>query len=220
MNCYVAYTGVVEPEEVAVALGRNLRTLRQRRRMSIEALATAAGVSRGTVIQIEAGRSNPGIGTLVHLAESLGVGVASLIDVSKEPRISLRRAERAVPLWMSAAGSRAVFLIGSDPPDAFELWDWTLQPGDCFVGEPHPVGTIEVLHVLSGGLRLTVGSEVRDDGAGEHTHRLGAGDTVWFEAHEPHRYGHDDGPAVRFLMFIQQPGDTGIGPPAGIAPAT
>jgi transcriptional regulator with XRE-family HTH domain len=210
----------MEPEEVAVALGRNLRTLRQRRRMSIEALASAAGVSRGTVIQIEAGRSNPGIGTLVHLAETLGVGVASLIDVAKEPRISVRRAERAVPLWMSAAGSRAVFLMGSDPPDAFELWDWTLQPGDCFVGEPHPLGTIEVLHVLEGQLRLTVGSEALDETTEEHAYLLGSGDTVLFEAHAPHRYAHVDGGVARFLMFIQQPGDTGIGPPAGIAPAT
>ncbi len=26
-------------------------------------------------------------------------------------------------------------------PDVVELWDWTLQPGDGFDGEAHPIGT-------------------------------------------------------------------------------
>ncbi len=210
----------MDSEDVAAALGRNVRALRQRRRMSIEALATAAGVSRGTVIQIEAGRSNPGIATLFHLAESLGVGLASLIDADGEPRVTIRRADRAVPLWLSPAGSRAVFLMGTDPPDSFELWEWTLQPGDCFVGEAHPPATVEVLHVLEGRLELSVGAAVATGGeeASVATHTAGPGDTLLFEAHEAHRYSHGGGDEVRFLMFIQQPGDTGIGPPAGIAP--
>ena len=57
----------------------------------------------------------------------------------------------------SPAGSTAVFRIGTDPPDVVELWDWSLQPGDAFDGEAHPVGTVEVLSVLSGTLTLRVG---------------------------------------------------------------
>ncbi len=205
---------------MAEAIGRNLRALRQRRRMSIDALAGAAGVSRGTIIQIEAGRANPGIATLVHLAESLGVGVASLIDTGDEPRLTIRRADRAAPLWTSPAGSRAVFLMGTDPPDVLELWDWTLEPGDAFTGEPHPPGTIELLYVLDGELDLSVGAGVASDDpdAPVARHTLRPGDTVLFEAREAHRYGHHGGPAVRFMMTILQPGDTGIGPPSGIAP--
>ena len=148
-------------DDVAATVGRNVRALRQQRRMTIDALAAAAGVSRGTVIQVETARGNPSIVTLCNLASALKVGVASLVDSDAAPRLVVRRAEQAAPLWTSPAGSSAVFRIGTDPPDVVELWDWTLQPGDAFDGEAHPIGTAEVLSVLSGRLELRVGGRVR-----------------------------------------------------------
>jgi transcriptional regulator with XRE-family HTH domain len=199
------------PDAVAAAVGRNVRALRQQRRMTIDALAAAAGVSRGTVIQIETARGNPSIGTLVALAAALRVGVASLVDGDAEPRVVVRRDADAARLWSSAAGSSAVFRIGTDPPDVVELWDWTLQPGDGFDGEAHPMGTQEVLSVLSGRLDLRVGATDQ---------QLDAGDTVMFQAHAPHRYsGRGDVP-VRFVMVVLQPGDAGLVPPTSIAEAS
>jgi transcriptional regulator with XRE-family HTH domain len=198
------------PEDVATAVGRNVRALRQQRRMTIDALAAAAGISRGTVIQIETARGNPSISTLTGLAAALRVGVASLVEDATEPRVIVRRADEAARLWSSAAGSNAVFRIGTDPPDVVELWDWTLQPGDGFDGEAHPMGTQEVLSVLSGRLGLRVGASEQ---------QLDTGDTVLFQAHAPHRYsGVGDGP-VRFVMVVLQPGDAGLVPPTSIAEA-
>jgi transcriptional regulator with XRE-family HTH domain len=198
------------PEDVATAVGRNVRALRQQRRMTIDALAAAAGISRGTVIQIETARGNPSIATLAALAAALRVGVTSLIEDVTEPRVTVRRATEAATLWSSTAGSNAVFRIGTDPPDVVELWDWTLQPGDGFDGEAHPMGTQEVLSVLSGRLGLRVGATEQ---------HLDTGDTVLFQAHAPHRYsGIGDGP-VRFVMVVLQPGDAGLVPPTSIAEA-
>jgi transcriptional regulator with XRE-family HTH domain len=198
------------PEDVATAVGRNVRALRQQRRMTIDALAAAAGISRGTVIQIETARGNPSIAKLAALAAALRVGVNSLIEDVTEPRVTVRRAAEAATLWSSAAGSNAVFRIGTDPPDVVELWDWTLQPGDGFDGEAHPMGTQEVLSVLSGRLGLRVGATEQ---------HLDTGDTVLFQAHAPHRYsGIGDGP-VRFVMVVLQPGDAGLVPPTSIAEA-
>jgi transcriptional regulator with XRE-family HTH domain len=212
---YGRLSGVQSPEDVATTVGRNVRALRQQRRMTIDALAAAAGVSRGTVIQIETARGNPSIATLVGLAAALRVGVASLVDGDAEPRVVIRRATEAARLWSSAAGSNAVFRIGTDPPDVVELWDWTLQPGDSFDGEAHPIGTREVLSVLSGRLGLRVGT------TDQH---LNVGDSVLFQAHAPHRYSNDaaadeGGDPVRFVMVVLQPGDAGLVPPTSIAEA-
>jgi transcriptional regulator with XRE-family HTH domain len=201
---------VQSSDEVAAAVGRNVRALRRQRRMTIEALAAAAGVSRGTVIGVETARGNPSIATLCNLATALRVGVASLVDGDAAPRISVRRAEQAAPLWSSPAGSSAVFRIGTDPPDVVELWDWTVQPGDSFDGEAHPVGTAEVLSVLGGRLALRVGTSELE---------LATGDTVLFEAHVPHRYANTAAEPLRFTMVVVQPGDAGLVPPTSIAPA-
>src|SRR5215218_11450089 len=102
----VRQTGLMQsPEDVATAVGRNVRALRQQRRMTIDALAAAAGISRGTVIQIETARGNPSIATLCNLATALRVGVGSLVDGDAAPRAVVRRAEQAAPLWTSPAGS-------------------------------------------------------------------------------------------------------------------
>ena len=199
-----------DPAEVAAAVGRNVRALRQQRRMTIDALAAASGVSRGTVIQVESARGNPSMATLCNLAAALQVGVASLVSADSAPRVTVRAAADAAVLWNSAAGSRALFRIGTDPPDLVELWDWTLQAADAFDGEAHPRGTIEVLFVLDGVLVLHVGDERRV---------LGVDDTVVFEAHAPHRYANESAAPVRFIMVVLQFGDTGMVPPTSIAPA-
>ena len=211
MDQHVRHTVPVQSsDEVAAAVGRNVRALRRQRRMTIEALAAAAGVSRGTVIGVETARGNPSIATLCNLATALRVGVASLVDGDAAPRISVRRAEQAAPLWSSPAGSSAVFRIGTDPPDVVELWDWTVLPGDSFDGEAHPVGTAEVLSVLAGRLALRVGSSELE---------LATGDTVLFEAHVPHLYANTAAEPLRFTMVVVQPGDAGLVPPTSIAPA-
>jgi transcriptional regulator with XRE-family HTH domain len=199
-----------DAEEIATAVGRNVRGLRQQRRMTIDGLAAASGLSRGTVIQVESARGNPSIATLCNLAAALQVGVSSLVSAQAAPRVTVRSGADAAALWTSAAGSRALFRIGTDPPDMVELWDWTLQTGDSFAGEAHPRGTSEVLFVLEGQLALQVGDERRV---------LGVHDTVVFEAHARHRYANESTTPVRFIMVVLIFGDSGLVPPFAISPA-
>ena len=198
------------PDDVAAAIGRNVRALRQQRRLTIDGLAGAAGVSRGTVIQIETGKANPSIATLVALSEALQVGVASIVDAGGDPRVVVRRSSEAPRLWTSERDSYAILRLGTDPPDLVELWDWVLLPGDAFDGLAHPIGTEEILCVVSGALAVT---------AGGTTVELAVDDTVMFQAHAPHRYACLGDEPTRFSMVVLQPGDAGIVPPADIASA-
>ncbi|HEX6255472.1 MAG TPA: XRE family transcriptional regulator [Euzebyales bacterium] len=199
-----------DSEVLAAAIGRNVRRLRRQRDLTLDGLADRAGLSKGTVIGVEQSRANPSIATLCSLADALGVGVATLIDPGKDPRVSIKRSVDTPALWTSVRGSRALFLMGTDPPDIVELWDWHLAPGDSFDGDAHPEGTVEVLHVLDGALAVTVGPE---------RHELGTGDTVLFDAVLPHSYVNPGGTANRFVMSVVQPGEAYLVPPAQIEPA-
>lgn len=198
------------PEELAGAIARNVRQRRQRMGLTIDLLAERSDLSKGTVIQVEQARSNPSVATLCRLADALGVGVASLIETDAAPRITVKRAAQSASLWASPAGSRAVFRIGTDPPDIVELWDWYLEPGDAFDGEAHPPGTTEVLTVLEGELGLTVGDE--------HI-LLGVGDTILFEAVVDHRYANPGQERTRFIMNVMQPMEGPMGGPDTISAA-
>jgi transcriptional regulator with XRE-family HTH domain len=131
-----------DPEVLAAAIGRNVRRLRRRHDLTLDVLAERAGVSKGTVIGVEQARANPSIATLCRLADALGVGVATLIETGDVPQIRIKRRADTPTLWSSASGSQALFLMGTDPPDIVELWDWRLAGGDAFEpsnASPRPI---------------------------------------------------------------------------------
>lgn len=62
-------------------IGERLKALREARQMSQYDLARAARVSQGLIWQIEANRKNPGLRTLLRLANALSVSPEQLLPV-------------------------------------------------------------------------------------------------------------------------------------------
>lgn len=193
----------MEVEELADAIGANVLRLRRALGWSQDHLAGASGLSKGTIVAIEQQRSNPSVATLCALSETLGVGLSTLLERQTQALVKQRRAEDAVVLWTTPAGSRAALLLGTDPPMGVELWDWELAAGDAFGGAAHPRGTKETIRLHDGALAITT------DG---RTHEMTPGDVLVFEAHQPHRYANPGTTTARFSMWIII-GDEGEMPP-------
>jgi len=188
--------GLNDPDAVGAAVARNLVDLRRRRGLSLEQLAQRSGVSKGMLVQIEQGRTNPSIATLCRVANGLGVAVARFVEVGEAPTVRLVRAAEAPVLWRGAGDGFARLLVGSDAPDCVELWEWRIAPGDAFAGEAHPAGTRELLHVLEGDLDLEI-EQTRQ--------RVGTGDSVIFRADRPHRYANAGAALLRLVMVVAEP---------------
>ncbi|MQA87309.1 MAG: helix-turn-helix domain-containing protein [Streptosporangiales bacterium] len=188
-----------EQDEIAAAIAHNLRTLRTRRGLTLEALAARCGVSRGMLIQLEQARTNPSIGTIIRVADALGISVARLVEPAQTPAIRLVRAAQAVQLWRGEPGSSGTLLVGTEPPVA-ELWDWRLAPGDHYDGEAHQPGTRELIYVLEGQLSLTLGSPARPS----ERATAAAGDVVSFTADQDHRYANETSVPLRFMLTVSQ----------------
>ncbi|HEY8339882.1 MAG TPA: XRE family transcriptional regulator [Egibacteraceae bacterium] len=185
-----------EPEVVTAAVARNLRGERARRGWTLDELAARAQVSKGMLISIEQARTNPSIATLCRIADAFGVSLARLVEVADSPVVRVVHRDDVVTLWRGPAGGRAELRFGAEPPDAVELWHWTLAPGEAFDGEAHPPGSREVLTIEAGTLTLSV-----DGGA----HRVAAGESVAFRADRPHRYANEDDEELRLVMVVTQP---------------
>lgn len=65
-------------EDVVVALGKRIRTLRQRTGLSQERFAAKAGLDRTYYAGIERGERNPSVKQLAKIATALGVPLARL----------------------------------------------------------------------------------------------------------------------------------------------
>jgi transcriptional regulator with XRE-family HTH domain len=178
------------------SLARNVKRWRNDRGFTLDALAARAGVSRGMLIQIEQARTNPSIGTVVKIGDALGVSITTLLDYEQGPQVRIVPADQAVRLWSTEAGSFNRLLAGTEAPGPLEMWDWRLMPGDASPSDPHPTGTVELVHVLAGELTLTV------DGV---KHRIPAGASASFEADTPHTYGNEGGEPMEMVMAVSVP---------------
>jgi transcriptional regulator with XRE-family HTH domain len=185
-----------DPPAVAAAVARNTRRLRTDRGWSLDQLASRSGVSKGMLVHVEGARTNPSLGTMCKIAETLGVSLAALVELPEAPTVRVVQRAETARLWSGLEGSAGDLLVGSDERHHTELWRWTLAAGDRHASEAHVEGTREMLHVVDGTLTLEV------DGV---AHAVPAGGAALFHADRPHAYGNDRKRPVRFVMVVLQP---------------
>ncbi|MFD7614191.1 helix-turn-helix domain-containing protein [Streptomyces sp. NPDC059828] len=183
-------------DQLTQSLARNLKRWRGERGFTLDALAARSGVSRGMIIQIEQARTNPSVGTTVKLADALGVSITTLLDFEQGPQVRLVPPEQAVRMWSTPAGSSTTLLVGADARGPLEMWAWTLVPGDESASDPHPGGTVELLHVTAGELTLVIDGE---------SHAVPAGTSASFEAGVPHTYRNEGSETVEMTMTVAVP---------------
>ncbi len=68
------------PQTTRRRVAVRLKGLRLKCGMSQDVLAKKAGISRGYLLRLEAGRQDPTVGTLEKLAKALKVRVARLVE--------------------------------------------------------------------------------------------------------------------------------------------
>ncbi|MGW5669993.1 helix-turn-helix domain-containing protein [Micromonospora sp. NPDC003776] len=181
---------------VTSAVARQVHELRAARGWSFEELAGRSGVSKGMLVQIEAARTNPSIGTLCRVADAFGVSIARLLEPAEERTVRISASDAAPVLWRGDRGGAARLLNGLGEPDLVELWDWRLEPGEAHSSPDHPRGTREILHVLAGAATVTV------DGV---DHDVRAGETIEFLADREHGYRTAGTETLRLVMVVVTP---------------
>ncbi|MFI5954903.1 helix-turn-helix domain-containing protein [Cryptosporangium sp. NPDC051539] len=181
---------------IASLVGGRVRSLRTARHWSLDELAGRSGVSKGMVVQIEGGRTNPSIGTLVRIADAFGVTVARLVEEQRPPEVRVNSPEDYSLLWEGPSGGRATLLAGIDDPEFVEFWEWVLEPGEEQISDDHAAGTREIAHVLAGTLTLVVGAA---------EFRVEAGHTAVYPGDVPHRYRNVGAERTRVHMVVTMP---------------
>lgn len=178
-------------------IGERVRAQRHGRGWTLDELAERSGVSRRMLVNVEQGVTNASIATLLRLSEALAIGLPSLVAPKDDERsFEVYRAGTRPPLWTGEHGGQAFLTAGVAAPDAVELWDWTLAPGDAHASEPHVAGTRELLAVIEGEVVLSI--------AGEEV-ALRVGDAVSFPGDAVHGYRNDGATGARFALTVFEP---------------
>ena len=159
-------------------IGQRLKTLRQKQGLSQRKLAQIAGVSNATVSLIEHGRTDPSMGLLRKILNSLGVSFAEFF--SSETTTSEKYYYSRDELSEIGSGPISYLQVGSDLSESqlqilYERYDPGADTGQSMLSHDAEEGGI----VLQGRLELTIGDEVQV---------LSAGDAYLFNSRLPHRF--------------------------------
>jgi transcriptional regulator with XRE-family HTH domain len=191
-------------KNLEVAIGRQVRELRKRQRMTGADLATQTGLSVGMLSKIENGVISPSLNTLQVLAHTLRVPLSQLFSGYEESRGAMHvKAGEGVEI--ERAGTRAghqynlLGHIGSNNSGVVvEPYLITLTTqSDRFPTFQHE--GIEMLYMLEGVVEYRHGDQI---------YRLEVGDSLLFDSDAPH--GPEtlvDLPA-RYLSIITYPQKT------------
>lgn len=177
------------------ALGNRVRAERQRRGLSLDALAARAAVSRSMLVAVETGAKAPTVLTLHKIAAGIGTSMTRLLDEERAERVVvLRRHDQVVA--RDPAGWERRNLAPAIPGVDFEFMRTTIPPGvDAGTYPPHAAGSREYVAVEHGVLRLTISGVV---------YELSAGDSIAYAGDRPHGFASaGDEPCVYYLALEQ-----------------
>jgi transcriptional regulator with XRE-family HTH domain len=189
-------------KDTAAALNQRiaarLRDLRATRRLSLDQLAIASGVSRSMISLIERGESSPTAAVLHKLARALGVVLASLFDGSDATETPsgplLRHADQSE--WRDPASGyvrRNVSPAGAAQP--MQIVDVRFPAGGrvSFEGGPRNARLYQQVWVLDGAIDITLGRE---------RHQLRRGDCLAMDLDRPTLFHNPTRKATRYVVVI------------------
>jgi len=201
-------------------IGPRIRAERERRNVTIRALARVIGVSPSLISQIETGKSQPSVSSLYSITSALALSLEDLFDASDADALATAPAAARATNLRYLGTNRAKAIGPHVPPDDRELL--TLDSGVTWerLGQvPHhhvdfllvtyPPGSASSLdgrlmrhsgteygYLISGELELNLGFD---------KYMLVAGDSVSFESTKPHGYRNDGRVPAVGVWFVVEP---------------
>jgi len=177
-------------------VGPRLRRIRESRGLKLTEAADRTGISKSTLSRLENGQRRPSLELLLPLAQLYRVPLDELVGAPEvgDPRIRLKprhiHGRTVLPLTR---------------PGGIQAWKIVIAAAQS-TPDPRAHDGFEWLYVLSGRMRLIIGTQDLV---------LGVGEAAEFDTHVPHWFGSNgDGPAEVLSVFAR-PGEHLPMPPGG-----
>lgn len=176
--------------EIQKNVARNIKSIRERKNITLDAASKLTGVSRSMLAQIEKGEVNPTLSILWKIATGYKTSFTSLLS-SEEPSLLIRAAE-VVPLIEDGGRyiNRPAFPFQEDKQ--FETYCIEIKEDGYLQAQPHLDGAEEYITVFFGNVEIIADNTV---------FQLNAGDSIRFKADVEHSY-KNIGKETAYLSMI------------------
>ena len=186
---------VVDP--ISGQISQRVKLLRQQRGWSLEQLATASGVSKSMLSQIERNQANPTLAVTCKIAQAFSMSLAEFVEMpSASSAIHVIRADDREHLYRSDEAVEIRTLSPLNLEKDVEFYHVRLKAGGALKSAAHFQGTREFLTVEQGKVKVESSSD---------TAELTKGDSTTYRADVPHAIENiGKGEATVFLVVIYQ----------------
>jgi len=163
----------------ALEVGSKIRALRQRLKRTLDDTATAAGISKPFLSQVERGLASPSITSLAGIAHALGVTVQYFVDTPSEER-SVSRGDQLKFFGFADSANLFARLTNVTGGRQLEAILVTMPVGQKRSEVTTHAGE-EFMYVIDGEVSLTLEGK---------TFVLRAGDSAHYESTVPHSWAN------------------------------
>lgn len=181
-------------EDPASSIGQNVRRRRQALGMSLDALATASGVSSTMLSEVERARKNPTVKLAYQIARALGCSLTDLLDESPPQPVEIVRARQRRTLLEPLTGVARHGLRSPLLDRHLEVVWYELPPGQSS-GEmgANAAGMVELLTVVAGRVEVILGGEAN---------LLEVGDSIIYGPQTTSEYRNVGEDPARILLLV------------------
>ena len=162
--------------QAEVRIGARLRAARLARRMTIEAVADGAGLTKGFLSRLERDAASPSVASLVAVCDVIGLRVGALFD---PPDTAVDRAGEGRPISFGAQGAQEALLTPGTQQQV-EVIHSLLEGGGHGGEDLYTLDCdTEFVYVVAGTLELVLDEEAVT---------LRGGDAMTFPGRTPHTW--------------------------------
>jgi len=178
--------------------GTKIRTVRERKQITLRQVAEAAGISESMVSQIERNKVSPSIDTLLSIADFLEIGTDYLFsDYRKAGKVKIVRKEKGKILKSNGSTYSQLSSIAKseNTPPVETVWleiKKGCEKGNIEYG--HPGNEIGI--IIEGEGSLAYGTE---------QYRLTAGDSITFSSDIPHILRNTGDKTLKAIWVLSPP---------------
>ena len=179
--------------QAEVRIGARLRAARLARRMTIEAVAEGAGLTKGFLSRLERDAASPSVASLVAVCDVIGLPVGALFDT---PDTAVVRAGEGRLISFGAHATREVLLTPGTQQQV-EVIHSVLDGGGHGGEQLYTLQCdAEFVYVLAGRLVLVLEDE---------TVELGPGDAMTFPGRTPHTWRNASATEPCDVLWVLSP---------------
>lgn len=176
-------------------VAKNIRRLREERKLSMEELARLSGVSKSMLAQIERGDGNPTISTLWKLSNGMKVPFDAL-TVRPKASYEMVKLTDLQPLLEDNGRFRNYSIFPDNENRRFAVYYLELEPGSFMQSEPHLQGTTEFITVFDGILEIKTEDKV---------FTVAKGESIRFKGDMVHSYQNTGSEITVLHMILYNP---------------